>query len=120
MANTLIKIVGTLMIICLLALIAEIIRIIKRGMKEMKEEKPYIIETITIKKKKYNPNYGDNRMCVCGHTYYRHFDSWNDMEAVGCKYCGCQEFVEVESEKYVNIADDLIPIMDEEESEEKE
>lgn len=66
---------------------------------EMTEEKPYITETITMQKKKYNPNYGDNRMCVCGHTYYRHFDAWNDMEAVGCKYCGCQEFVEEESEK---------------------
>ena len=62
------------------------------------EENPYIIETITIQKKKYNPNYGDNRMCICGHTYYRHFDSWNDMEAVGCKYCGCSEFIEAESE----------------------
>lgn len=121
MANTLIKIVGTLMIIDAIAFIAEIIRTIIRGVKEekMKEEKPYIIETITIQKKKYNPNYGDNRMCVCGHTYYRHFDPWNDMEAVGCKYCGCQEFVEAKSKEYVNFADDLIPIMDETESEEK-
>lgn len=121
MANTLIKIVGTLMIIDAIAFIAEIIRTIIRGMKEekMKEEKPYIIETITIQKKKYNPNYGDNRMCVCGHTYYRHFDPWDDMEAVGCKYCGCQQFVEAKSEEYVNFADDLIPIMDETESEEK-
>lgn len=101
MANTLIKIIGTIMIIDALAFIAEIIRIIIREEKEgkMKEEKPYIIETITIKKKKYNPNYGDNRMCVCGHTYYRHFDPWEDMEAVGCKYCGCEEFREAESEK---------------------
>lgn len=98
MANTLIKIVGTLMIINAIAFITEIIRTIIHGEKEMKEEKPYIIETITIKKKKYNPNYGDKRMCVCGHTYYRHFDSWNDMEAVGCKYCGCQQFVEAKSE----------------------
>ncbi len=99
MANTLIRIVGTLMIVDALVFIAEIIRTIIRGVKEMKEEKPYIIETITKQKKKYNPNYGDNRMCVCGHTYYRHFDSWNDMEAVGCKYCGCQEFVEEKSEE---------------------
>lgn len=69
-----------------------------KALEQMKEEKPYIIETITIQKKKYNPNYGDNRMCVCGHTYYRHFDPWEDMEAVGCKYCGCEEFIEVESE----------------------
>lgn len=65
---------------------------------KMKEEKPYIVETITMQKKKYNPNYGDNRMCVCGHTYYRHFDPWDDMEAVGCKYCGCEEFIEVDRE----------------------
>lgn len=108
------------MIIDAIAFIAEIIRIIKKGMKEMKEEKPYIIETITIiQKKKYNPNYGDNRICVCGHTYYRHFDPWNDMEAVGCKKCGCQKFVEAKSEKYINFADDLIPIMNETESEEQ-
>lgn len=62
------------------------------------KELPYITEKITIQKKKYNPNYGDNRMCVCGHTYYRHFDPWEDMEAVGCKYCGCSEFIEAESE----------------------
>lgn len=37
-------------------------------------------------------------MCVCGHTYYRHFDTWDDMEAVGCKYCGCKEFIEAERE----------------------
>jgi hypothetical protein len=55
---------------------------------------PYLeyeyIETI----KKYNPNYGDNRICVCGHAYYRHFDSYENMRPVGCKYCMCQEFVE--------------------------
>ena len=68
-----------------------------RAKKEI-DENPYIIETITIQKKKYNPNYGDKRMCVCGHTYYRHFDPWNDMQAVGCKYCGCTEFVEAKSE----------------------
>lgn len=67
--------------------------------KSVDEEKPYITETITIQKKKYNPNYGNNRMCVCGHAYYRHFDPWEDMEAVGCKYCGCEEFREAESEE---------------------
>ena len=65
---------------------------------KMKEEKPYIVETITMQNKKYNPNYGDLRMCVCGHTYYRHFDPWDDMEAVRCKYCGCEEFIEADRE----------------------
>lgn len=42
----------------------------------------------------YNPDYGDDRMCKCGHRYYRHFDSWEDNYPCGCKYCGCYTFVE--------------------------
>ncbi len=65
------------------------------------EEKPYLLETVrrTFVNKKYNPNYGDNRKCKCGHSYYRHFDSWADMRNVGCKYCGCDEFVEQKEQK---------------------
>ena len=55
---------------------------------------PYLEETVVRIHKKYNPNFGDDRMCVCGHTYYRHFDSYEDMEPVGCKYCHCGTFVE--------------------------
>jgi hypothetical protein len=40
----------------------------------------------------YDPNYGDERPCQCGHDYYRHFDSWDDMRPVGCKYCECRQF----------------------------
>jgi hypothetical protein len=60
----------------------------------MKKEEPYIIETHTevVTKYKYNPNYGDDRVCECGHPYYRHFDTYEDMLAVGCKYCGCWVF----------------------------
>lgn len=53
----------------------------------------------------YNPNYGDDKPCGnCGHTYDRHFDSHDDMEAVGCKYCECYEFVDlkVERDKKIN------------------
>jgi hypothetical protein len=32
--------------------------------------------------------------CFCGHSYYRHFDSYEDMEPVGCKYCECMSFEE--------------------------
>lgn len=46
---------------------------------------------------KYNPNYGDNRICNCGHVYERHFDSYEDNEAVGCKYCNCFEFKEMKN-----------------------
>ena len=36
----------------------------------------------------------DDLMCKCGHPYYRHFDSYEDMEFVVCKYCGCRDFKE--------------------------
>lgn len=43
---------------------------------------------------KYDPEFGDDRICKCGHTYYRHFDSYEDMYPIGCKYCECYEFEE--------------------------
>ena len=55
---------------------------------------PYLIETEVITHYRYNPDYGDSRICTCGHTYDRHFDPYEDNEAVGCKYCGCNDFVE--------------------------
>ncbi len=58
------------------------------------EQQPYLTETITTTVYKYNPNYGDNRVCVCGHNYYRHFDSYEEMAAVGCKYCEYVAFEE--------------------------
>lgn len=65
----------------------------------MNNEKPYLEETIIVRK--YNPKYGDDRICKCGHPYYRHFDSYPNiyhevMEAVGCKYCSCFTFEEEE------------------------
>lgn len=35
----------------------------------------------------YDDNFGDNKLCLCGHPYYRHFDTYNNMAPVGCKYC---------------------------------
>lgn len=35
----------------------------------------------------YDPKFGDARLCKCGHAYYRHFDPFEDMAPVGCKYC---------------------------------
>ncbi len=59
----------------------------------MKEE-PYIIKTKTVISQDafYNPKYGDHKVCKCGHPYYRHFDSYEDMFPVGCKYCECFRF----------------------------
>ena len=62
-------------------------------------EQPYIkIATVRVEHK-YNPNYGDDRICKCGCKYYRHFDTYDEMYACGCKYCqGCDTFQE-EGEK---------------------
>ncbi len=50
----------------------------------------------------YDPNYGDNKLCKCGHPYHRHFDSYEDMSPVGCKYCNhydeCTGYVEAEGQ----------------------
>ena len=55
---------------------------------------PYLEYTAKIKA--YNPNYPENKKCICGHSYGRHFDSYEDMAPVGCKYCSCNEFVPAE------------------------
>lgn len=61
----------------------------------MKQE-PYIcVEVVTVETvRHYNPDFGDDRVCQCGHSYYRHFDPYEEMRAVGCKYCRCYDFVE--------------------------
>lgn len=59
-----------------------------------KDQLPYIITERIVLDMAYNPEYGDNRMCICGHAYIRHFDPYEEMEPAGCKYCGCFEFVE--------------------------
>jgi len=40
----------------------------------------------------YDPEYGDRKICECGHEYNRHFDSYEDMAPMGCKYCFCYGF----------------------------
>lgn len=60
----------------------------------MTSELPYIIREYVVTEREYNPAYGDDRVCVCGHQYYRHFDTYEEMEACGCKYCLCGEFKE--------------------------
>lgn len=57
-------------------------------------EKPYIINPQIMVNRDYNPNYGDHRLCKCSHTYYRHFDSYDQMTDAGCKYCRCHTFEE--------------------------
>lgn len=35
----------------------------------------------------YDPQFGDDKLCLCGDPYYRHFDTYDDMAPIGCKYC---------------------------------
>ena len=35
----------------------------------------------------FDPTFGDEKVCKCGHTYDRHFDSYDAMRPIGCKYC---------------------------------
>lgn len=66
-----------------------------------------IVGTYRFDPDPYDAAFGDDRPCVCGskdlragrntHSYYRHFDSYEDMRPVGCKYCGCGEFKEATS-----------------------
>ena len=50
--------------------------------------------SITKSPPKYDSNFGDDRICKCGHPYYRHFDTYENMRPVGCKYCLCYMFKE--------------------------
>ena len=62
------------------------------------ETQPYLEKSVTTVIRLYNPKFGDDRKCVCGHTYERHFDGYEepDDQDVGCKYCDCHTFVEAQ------------------------
>lgn len=66
----------------------------KRNVEKYGDQDPYLKTRVITYKNEYNPNYGDDRICKCGHPYYRHFDTYENMKNVGCKYCGCVEFTE--------------------------
>lgn len=63
-------------------------------MKERRESQPYLVTKKVTRYFCYNPDYGDDRVCRCGHKYYRHFDTYEEMANVGCKYCHCSMFKE--------------------------
>lgn len=45
----------------------------------------------------WDENHDQLAMCRCGHPYYRHFDTYEAMRPVGCKYCECLTFQPPES-----------------------
>lgn len=69
------------------------------------------LEKLEQVKEEYNPEFGDNKLCICGHPYYRHFDPYEDMYPVGCKYCNCHKFeqqgIQKITKKVINIQDYL-------------
>lgn len=63
----------------------------------MKEE-PYLFEEIVVKRRKYNPEYGDDHICQCGHTYINHFENYVPLT---CNQCECYVFQILEEEMNV-------------------
>lgn len=61
-------------------------------------DNPYLEELFMYTTKKYNPNYGDDRMCVCGHRYIKHFEIYDRPVPRPCRNCECPEFVEQKNE----------------------
>lgn len=57
----------------------------------LSSHEPYIPKKTT--KYVWNPDFYDqDAKCSCGHPYDRHFDSYDDMAPVGCKYCVCSHW----------------------------
>lgn len=54
---------------------------------------PYLTVVKLSVEKVWNPDYNETAICNCGHEYYRHFDSYDNNEACGCKYCRCDDFI---------------------------
>lgn len=83
-------------------------RILQERRQQDLKNSPYIEIKKVVIEKQYNPEYGDDRICKCGHTYHRHFDSYENMHPCGCKYCECYTFVEeIKKNK-----DELVTVLD--------
>ena len=61
--------------------------------------KEYCEQVIDDARRNYNPKFGDDILCNCGHPYYRHFDTYEEMYPCGCKYCECDTFHEPETKQ---------------------
>ena len=65
----------------------------------MKSDKPYITKRKIVIERLYNTDFGDDKVCGCGHSYYRHFDTYEEMSDVGCKYCDCRTWHPIPNEE---------------------
>lgn len=57
-----------------------------------RKQEPFIEEPQTKIVRRYNPEYGDEELCECGHPYKTHFDSTG--LHIACYHCDCEGFVE--------------------------
>lgn len=60
--------------------------------KNANPDKAYITQYYLGTKQVYNPEYGDNRTCVCGHKYIDHFSNERAGSVIGCRECSCSSF----------------------------
>lgn len=58
----------------------------------MSKKDAFLLELQTVQVLKYNPEYGDEEPCECGHPYKTHFDSTG--LHIPCYHCDCEGFVE--------------------------
>jgi len=70
-------------------------RIQIRGGDNDTSHEPYITKSISRRVRLYNPHFGDEKLCKCGHEYGKHFDWMEDEDerGVDCKHCDCCDFV---------------------------
>lgn len=60
------------------------------------KDEPYIPTIVIAKCKRYNPTYGNERICICGAKYYEHFDEEGFGIPQPIKHNGCSQFVKDE------------------------
>ncbi len=53
-----------------------------------------LVKALTDERGKFDPEHPEIPCHACTHMYHRHFDTYADMEPVGCKYCDCETFVD--------------------------
>lgn len=55
---------------------------------------PYVVVRTTVERTEcfWNEAFDQDAICECGDPYYRHFDTYEKMSPVGCKYCDCYTF----------------------------
>lgn len=68
------------------------------AIKEATKDHPYLATIRNEVVLTYNQQYGDYRVCQCTHVYVKHFDTYEEMAVVGCKYCDCETFTERKEE----------------------